>query len=224
MKNWLETVLSEGDRPKIEAAVVAAEKKTNAEIVPMIVRRSSSAVEVNRGLFGGALVGFIVGHLVEHFAESLNVLHLPALTVLVALPASYYAILGAIFGVVMARFTPLKRYFFTKHERREAGHVRAELEFYRQKVNATQDGIGILIFISMFERQVVVLADETISKVLPEATWNDVCQKVILGLKNKALAQNLAEAISDIGRLCEPHFPAKESNSDELANQLIVKD
>jgi putative membrane protein len=209
MSSWHSALVSDTDKTIIEQAVLEAEKKTDAEIVPMVVRRSCSGHEVDRGILGGALIGFAVGILCEQF------FHL-------ALPV--YAIAGAVFGFLLTRFAPIARLCVTRAERESESELRAELEFYRQKVASTKDGIGILIFVSAFDRQVVVLADQAISKVLPESTWQNACETVIRGLKNRSFGAAMAQAIGEIGALCAAHFPPKPVNVDELANHLVIKD
>lgn len=204
-------MFTENDKFMIEKAVRDAEIMTNAEIVPMVVRRSSGGEEVIRGLFIGALLGMMLGYGLEIFG--LHYGYAPLFSMVVA--GVFYLI---------TRQTDLGRFFLSPHERQQAALVRAELEFYRHKLSLTEDRTAVLIFISTFEHQVVVLGDEAIAKVIPDSTWGELCQIVVEGIKKGTFAHNMVSAVERMGKICSDYFPAKSLNPNEISNHMIVKD
>lgn len=210
MESWSEKVLNESQRLEIEGAVAKAELLTNAEIVPMIVRRSTEAREGLRGFIVGVGIGLLVCYiLAEYFA-----IH----------GYSYVILSSGVLGY-LASFVPgLARLMIGKASLNRASEIRAELEFSRLKMTRTKDQVGILVFVSEFDHQVVVLADEAIAKVLPSNTWDEVCGTVISGLKSKTFSENLIQAIAKMGNLCATAFPPKSVNINEMENHIIIKD
>jgi putative membrane protein len=210
MESWAEKVLNDAQKLQIETAVAKAELLTNAEIVPMIVRRSSEAREGLRGFIVGAELGLLVCYILAEFF---------------AIHGYSYVVLGT--GVLgyLASFVPkVARLLIGKAELSRASEIRAELEFSRLKMTKTKDHVGILVFVSEFDHKVVVLADEAIAKVLPGSTWTDVCSTVISGLIANAFSEKLIEAIGKMGTLCASAFPPKSVNINEMENHIIIKD
>jgi len=100
---------------------------------------------------------------------------------------------------------------------------RAEREFHHERLSETAGATGILLFVSLLERQAVVLADRGISSRLNEAIWSEVVAKIIQGAKTKQWRSQLEKAIRQCGEILATHFPAQASNRNELPNHVIVK-
>jgi len=210
MADWSKNVLSTEQKLQIEEAVAKAELLTNAEIVPMIVRRSSESQESIRGFLLGSLSGLLVCYILAEFFA----LH----------GYAYIVLLSAALGLLASYSPGFARLLVGRAERRRASELRAELEFSRLKLTKTMDRVGILLFVSDFDHHVVVLADESIAKVLDSHTWSDVCSTIILGLKTGSFSTKMAEAIGKMGNLCAVPFPPKPVNINEISNHIIIKD
>ena len=87
----------------------------------------------------------------------------------------------------------------------------------------TRDKTGILIFISVFERKVWVLADEGINEKVDRDTWQEIVDIVTLGIKEKRQGSALCNAIKRCGELLENNFPIKPDDTDELDNLIIER-
>ncbi len=210
MADWSTRVLSAEQKLQIEEAIAKAELLTNAEMVPMIVRRSSEAHESIRGFVLGTLLGLMTSYVLAEFF---------------ALHGYAYLIPGLGALGFFASYSPsFARLLVGSTERRRAAEIRAELEFSRLKISRTKDRVGILLFVSEFDHQVVVLADEAIAKVLDSGTWSEVCSMIILGLKTGTFSSRIIEAIGKMGNLCAVAFPPKSVNINEIENHIIVKD
>jgi putative membrane protein len=96
-----------------------------------------------------------------------------------------------------------------------------EKEFYIQGLYRTREETGILIFISVFERQVWVLADRGINEKLPSETWQDVVDLVVDGIKERRQVDAICQAVDQVGQILETHFPATSNNPDELESVII---
>jgi putative membrane protein len=213
--NWLCRYLQVGDLSLISKAVSEAEAKTTGEIVPMVVERSSTVGHVPLALslvLFSALLLLDLNVQWETSAGTWGVLITPFLAV------ACYGI-----ALILGRFWTIQRILTSNFDEAHQVSVRAELEFHRGAFENTQKRTGILIFISMMERRVVVLADQGLSSRLPPETWQAMVDKLVQSLKRKDLRGGLIEAIASCGALLADKFPAQGHENNELANDLIIK-
>ena len=101
---------------------------------------------------------------------------------------------------------------------------RAELEFYRSRIQQTSGHTGILLFVSLAERRAVVLADKGISHKLPQETWDDVLKILLNGFKKQDVGGGFSLAIARCAEILGEHFPRKADDRDELANRLVFRE
>jgi len=91
-------------------------------------------------------------------------------------------------------------------------------------VGHTKDGTGILIFISVLERRVQLLADYGIAQKVDQDRWQQIVDKVTLGIKTNSLADKLSEAILECGELLEKDFPRASDDINELSDNIVQLD
>lgn len=199
----------------VEDAVRAAERLTSGEIVPMIVRRSSTVGHVPYVLMGLLVSAFLVIdgpgwqllHLGEHW-----VWYLVDGIVLTAL------------AVGLGRVPRLQRLLTPTGDQAEQVQLRAQVEFYESRIHRTRDATGVLLFASLLERQAVVLADEAIASRVPPQTWEEVCDLMVRGIREGHIGLGLAAAVERCGQILEAQFPVRADDVNELGNALILKE
>lgn len=101
-------------------------------------------------------------------------------------------------------------------------HYRAFEEFHKAGLTNTAGRTGILIFLSLEERRVVVLADQAIAAKLPPETWHGVVATITDSIRQGQLVRGLCDAISDCAELLAPHFPRAMDDVNELKDSLIL--
>ena len=208
---------SDDDLRKIHDAVQAAERRTQGEIVPMVVPSSARYREVGHvaGL-AAALIALTVLLTLEHgWGQYAWQEHHPGwivLSVVLAYALGYWA------GTLPACIR-----FFTTNERMAFKvRRRAELAFYEHGLHKTREGTGILIMASLLERRVQVLADKAINERVPPGTWDNLVQEMVQGIKDGRAAEAFCQAITRCGDLLAQHCPAGPGdNPDELPDDLI---
>ena len=199
----------------IEDAVRAAELKTSGEIVPMIVKRSSTVGHVPFILLSLMVAAFmvldgpgwqyeIVG---EHWAW-----YLVDTAVLVALTA------------LLSRWTFLQRVLTPRDDQADQVDMRAQLEFYQTEIHTTEAATGVLLFVSLMEHRAVVLADTAIDERVPDDTWNEICRTMVDGIKQGHVGLGLAAAIGRCGDILAEEFPIAEDDINELRDTLVIKE
>jgi putative membrane protein len=210
--SWAARYISHDDLAAVAAAVLNAEIKTSAEIVPMVVRRSTVCGHIP-GLL--ALIYALIVVAFWSLATSLELSHWLVVPVVV--------VVGVLF-LQLSRLPAVFRLLTDDADIELQTLQRAELEFYRANMKETSGSTGILLFLSLAEQEAVVLADQAISEILPRDTWKRICETLVAAAKNGTLTRGLTDAVTECGRLCAPHFPPVDTNPNELKDALIFKE
>jgi putative membrane protein len=220
MKKLASKFLTEQDKHAVQSCVAEVEKSTSGEIVPMVV--SSSYHYPMSDMIGGLIIALLVSiavTLVYSIRKSWGGVTAMDLWLFPAV----FAVAFLLFHELVKRISGLKRIFITKAEIAEEVEEAALTAFYRNDLNDTRDRTGILIFISVFERQAYVLADEGINAKVDKTVWQEVIDLVVNGIKERKQAEGICGAIRRCGELIREHFPIKPDDTNELGN-LIIED
>ena len=210
MKDNMQKFLTAPDRLAIEKAVREAEAATSGEIVVMAVAESSnypSAILAASGAI--ALVLALAGALS---------LRNENLWVFLALFALFFIVAHEI----VKRIPLLKRPFVSRREIAEEVEEAAIHSFYHRKVHETRDRTGILIYISLYEHSVRVLADAGIDAKVGKQTWQGVVDTITKGIRDRRQGEAIREAVGICGKLLSQHFPRKSDDRNELSDAVII--
>ncbi len=205
-----ETLFSEEEKERIHQAVIAAESKTSGEIVPMVVTASARYTELE-------LLGMVVGGTLGTLAAFY--LHDPWGSQLSLL----WPMTGTAAGYLLCLIPQVKRRLLRRRRAEEAVRERSLASFIAEGLHYTRDHTGILIFISLFEREVEVLADQGINEKVPQGTWEEVVRIVSAGLKSGHACDGLCKAVARCGEILSEQFPRSPDDEDELSSQLITR-
>ena len=131
--------------------------------------------------------------------------------------------LALFLGVLGLGLFPTVRRWMTPRSLRRA-HVRqAALEqFLAKGLHLTQDRTGVLIYASLAEHQVEVVADETIHRLVDADVWADVAENVVRGFRSGDPAAGFVEAVRHCGEVLADRFPPRAHDVNELPNRLVV--
>jgi putative membrane protein len=208
-------VFSPEDLRRIEEAVRDAEKRTSGEIVPYVVERSDGYADATwRGATLGALVAALGSAAAFHAVE---VWGMP-LALWIAAPA----VLGAGLGLLASELAPpFKRLLVPRGVLAERVRERAAQAFLSEEVFATRERTGMLIFLSLFERRVVVTGDRGIAAKVRQEEWDGIVGGIVRGMREGKPGDALAAAIRECGDLLARHgVDVRPDDRDELANGL----
>lgn len=213
--SWAKKYLSSEDVQRIEQAIKAAETKTSGEIVPIIVRRSST-----------------IGH-VPLILMSLFV----AIYMLVDGPGWQYENLGAhwawylvdtaallALSTLLARMPLFQRILTPRDDQLTQVDMRAEVEYYESNISRTKDATGMLLFVSLMEHRAIVLADRAIDERVDSEVWEEVCDLLVAGMKKGAVERGFVAAIERCGEILAAEFPVGDDDRNELYDTLIIKE
>ena len=199
------------EQEKIRQAVETAERRTSGEIVPMIVAACRPYAEIE---LGGLIVGLVAGTLAALF------LHDPWGPIQAQLS---WPLTGGILGFILCRVPAIKRRLISKKRIDEAVHLRSLAAFTAHGLHYTKAHTGILIFASLFEHRVEVLADRGINEKVQPGTWDEVVRILTAGLKSGNGGEAFYKAIERCGDILATHFPRAADDKDELANKLVTE-
>lgn len=203
-------IFSKQEKRLIESAVKAAESGTGGEIVPVVVEASGDYSRVaNRLGFGGFLLGSaLAGWMHTRFPF----LELPYLFGIQAV--------CALIGWGLGRLPSVVRLLMGREKLAVEVHEAAFAAFTRHGLHHTSNETGILIFVSLLEHRVEILADRGINSKVGEDFWKIEVQKIVLGIREGRAAEMLAQVIREIGEKLREHFPKEGEDRNELSNEL----
>ncbi len=208
-------LLDPAARLRLEGAVVEAERDTAGEIV-VVVTHVCDEYGSAGWRFGVSLAALVFAGLLA-FA--------PPLAGWIYLAAQAAALATA---HAVARIDALRRRLLPEALVQRCVAERARHAFAANGLVRTQQRTGILLFVALLERRVVVLADEGIhGKLDPHESWQRVVDLAIDGLRSGRGADaesGLEAAIRLCGEILARHVPAQGRNPDELPNRVVLED
>jgi len=214
--------LKEADKTKISEAVKKAESKTSGEIATAFVKESYDYAiyelifAVIISFFYFVIMMFFTSN-IENWLQSRFWDYTPHY--LVAFYGFSTFLIGTIF-YFLANISVIDRIIVPKKILKQKVQERALRHFVESGVYNTRDRTGILIFISLMEHQVILLADSGIDEKIEQKQWQQMVDHIIAGIKSGKIADHLCKSITDCGILLEQYFPIKEDDTNELANEI----
>ncbi len=218
--------LSADERQQICRAVAQAESVTSAEIVPVVATSSGryDRAEDMVGLWFGAValaIAWIVWPQVEREHGSWG--GIPVWIDIAVLVVSM--VLGFVIGAFLAsRVGWLRRLFTHRTMLREEVESRARRVFFDARVHHTETRGGMLIYVSLFERQAVLLADAAIAERMGQPQIDSLCGKLTDRLRGGSLSAALCETITDCGQQLAKSLPRQANDVNELPDALVILD
>jgi putative membrane protein len=202
--------LMAAERLQIEAHIAEAEKRTAGEIVVKVV--SSSYHYPLASLLGSSLLSILLGIVVSLVANNESMWFFLAA----------FSISFIVLHELFKRLHLLRRFFVTASDMKEEVEEAAIHSFYRRNINNTVDHTGILIYISLFERKVRVVADRGINEKVAQDVWQEIVNIIVKGIHAKAQAKAIADAVDRCAEILSTHFPLKQGDRNELRNEVII--
>ena len=210
--------LTDTDRALLDKRIVETEKQTGAQIVLASVIRSDSYAEIPWKAFAlGASIASLV-------AICLDLFVLGWLTeTLILFSVAVILAIGAIFALLTALFPCFARLFLSSQRKETETMQYAESLFLSNELFSTEQRRGILLLVSQFERQVVILPDTGVRDLLSNEILKDVISKMTIHLRRNELSQALESGLDGIhSALASPVTGRTDKN--ELSNEIIEEE
>jgi putative membrane protein len=132
---------------------------------------------------------------------------------------------GALGFAAAGLIRPLKLWFAGPAAVEHHVSQRASAAFLENEVFRTRERTGVLIFLSLFERRVVVLGDSGINARVEQHEWDAVVAGIVEGIRLGQPGKALAAGIGRCGELLRRRGVAvRPDDTDELPDQLRMRE
>jgi len=186
--------------------VAAIEDTSRAEVVVVVAGRSGSYADVD--LLWGILAGLMTLGLVLHSPWNFH----PDLV----LPE--VVLFGGLAWMASRRLDPLRRALTSRKRRRGQVEAAARQAFTEEGVSATRERTGVLVYVSLLEREVFCQPDLGLDGLVPRATWNQFLHALRGCRGTKDLEERFFQGMADLAPQLSRHAPAGDQDPDEIPN------
>jgi len=216
--------LSKDDMKKIGSAVKKAESKTSGEIATAMIKESYNYAIYE--LIFAVIIGFLYFVIIMFFTGSIEqwlqekfwdysvnyLIMFYGFSTFIVITLFYF----------IGNISSIDRLIVPKKIRQQKIQERSIRYFMESGVYNTKDRTGILIFISIMEHRVELLADSGINEKIPKEKWQNIVDNILAGIKQKQIAKHLIESIDECGNLLAEHFPIKDDDKNELTDDIEI--
>jgi putative membrane protein len=200
--------LTEEDRQRIESAIVAAERTTSCELVAVVAQVADDYRHVL--LLWPSLAALLLPAILLTATPGVS-----AWTVCLAQAAAFVAL------ALLAHLPPVRSALVPDAMQRRSARQLAREQFLEQQVHLTRARTGVLLFVSVAEHYVEIIADEGINARVPPGTWDKAVADFVERVRAGQIAEGFLAVVEVVsGRLTE-HFPSPPDDRDELPNRVI---
>ncbi|MGD0022887.1 MAG: TPM domain-containing protein [Smithellaceae bacterium] len=211
----MKKILNNQDRSRLDKRIAEAEKRTGAQIVIAVIHRSDSYLELPWKAFAlgvsvAGLLVFIFDLLWPGWYSQTAVL-ISVVTILMT------GIISAILSLYIPKFA---RFFLAAHRAEVEVRQYAKSLFLSHELFATQRRTGILLLVSLFERQVILLPDTGLSKRLNQKAMQKIITQMTPPLASGQVTRALENGLMKLTGIRAVKKRGK-SRKNELRNEVI---
>jgi putative membrane protein len=217
--------LDEGQVSELEQAIAGVEKQTSAEIV-CAVATESGRYDRAEAIFGilFAVLTLVVVNLVvitqgngpDRWTEFEGVEFTWQMASLLA---------GFLVGNIIASYWHPVRRLLTRQGEQAAEVARsAAFVFAQQRLASTRSEGGLLIYLSLYERRAVVLADEGVMEATGQPFIDELRDQAVASLRSETAAAAIIETVRAAGDVLSEKMSQSAASPDEneLSNRVLL--
>jgi putative membrane protein len=212
-------MLDKADHQRVHDAILEAEQATSGEIFCVVAHESSPYRETPFAWAAAAALTIPPLALILGAAPAEQMVALASQdwsvnapgggwTDLTPLVLGYSAAQAALFalGLLIFGAPPIRRWLTPGSIKQHRVHARA-LEQFAHRAHAAGARTGVLIYASLAERRVEIVADEAIHRRAGTAAWDQAVAAALTKIKHGEVADGLIEAVRSCGRVLAEHCP-----------------
>lgn len=99
---------------------------------------------------------------------------------------------------------------------------RAAEVFDMLHMNNTKESNGVLIYVAVEDRTLVIMGDKGINDVVGQDFWEGTKDIIISHFKNGDMKKGLVDGILKAGEKLKKHFPHRKDDKNELPDDISV--
>jgi putative membrane protein len=186
---------SAADRERIDAAIAAIERDTAADLCLVITRVSDRYAMYP--IAAAALIAIVAGGLASLLRPDVasRVLVLLELLVLIVL-------------TLLLEWLPLRLSVVPTRIKHARAQQLAHREFNAHSLADPKQAHRILLFVSLSERYVEIIADHETHALAPNGVWTEIVDKFLIAVKAGRVTDGVLAAIAACGAVLKTHHPA----------------
>jgi len=199
--------LNDDEREQIHQAITRVERQTEGELVAVIAETSDGYRYIPTlwaAILALAAPLLFLGYQPTpwHLLYSLQLLAFIAL-------------------LLLFQATPLKMRLIPRSVKLQRASRLAFEQFYRRGIHRTRNRSGLLIFVSVAEHYVEIIADQGIHQRVPDNHWQAIVDDFIAAVRRGDTAAGFLRCIDACGSQLAEHFPPEGEPADQLSNHLF---
>jgi putative membrane protein len=226
-------MLTASEHEQVAAAVAKADAGTSGEILCVLAAKVSNYRETPLAWAAAAALllpplalvfgvhGLVLSALGADWGSGTGASVESAVLSILSLYAAAQIATFAVVAAVIAAVKPLKSALTPKALKQRRVHQAAMAQLMATRLLGSSIGAAVVIFASLQDRMVVVVADEAIHSKVGEAAWNKAVARVLAGIKSGQPASGFIEAVDLCGALLAEHFPVDGAVHTHLADGLL---
>lgn len=200
--------LNDDEKQRLRRRIEAAERQTRGELVAVMARESDPYPYIP--LLWASLISLSLPPVISVAGLWID------LTTVSAIQLAAFLVLALLF-----RWPRLKMRLIPKATKLRRAARTAREQFLAQGVHHTTDRCGVLIFVSVAEHYVEILADQAINAKVAQSEWDAIVGTFVASVKRGEVAAGFEQAVDACGTLLAEHFPAAHGERSELPDHLI---
>ena len=211
----MKKVLADTDKAMLESKIEEAESRTKVEFILAFAQKCDNYPEIPWKAFAvGVSVSAVFAILYTIlFPFWINAMMVFSIILIILVFSAFLSLLTLLYD-------PFARVFLPE-ERAQAETMQfAESFFYRRDFSNTDARNAVLVLITIFERQVVLIPDSGLQARIGPDKANEVVTKIIKKLREDGLVEAYKTAIDKLVKTLEPSAPLGEMKN-ELPNEII---
>ncbi|TRZ82335.1 MAG: TPM domain-containing protein [Sediminibacterium sp.] len=101
--------------------------------------------------------------------------------------------------------------------------TRATEIFFKNKMNATKERNGVLVYVAVEDRKLAIYADQGIYDKVGVEFWYSQVQEMTSHFKEENYVKGMSVVIAEIGKALTHHFPYdRVTDSNELSDEIMI--
>ncbi len=200
--------LTDEAKRALTEAVQEVEAATSAELVVAVRARSGSYLHAD--LIAGIVVGLAALTFLLFSRWEFGLLWFVIDPV----------VAGLLGGLTASRFPGLRRLLTRPAARRRLAETAASRLFLEKRVHGTAGRTGFLLYVSVLEREAVVVTDLGLEALAATESWQRAIGAIEAGVRQGEDGVRIAERVRILAHVCGPALPRAHDDVDELANEV----
>jgi putative membrane protein len=200
--------ISHETKQKIEKAIFEMEQKTSSELVAVVTQKSGDYLYI--ALLITSLMSLLVPFGVLFFAPDME-----------AKSIFEIQLLSFMLLLLLLQIPNVLHFLLPKSILTKAAKLKAYETFSILGLQKTSNYQSVMVFVSLYEHAIEIIADSAISAKIDNALWQNTIDAFVENIKNDTFEEGYIQAIKEIGAILVTYFPIEKHDKNELPDQLI---